>query len=339
MEEIDFVLAWVDGSDPNWIENKEKYQNKDNSPIDDANADCRYRADSELLRMWFRSVERFAPWVNKIHFVTCGQKPDWLNENHPKLNLVNHLDFIPEIYLPTFNSCTIEMNFHRIEGLAEQFVYFNDDMFLVQAVSKDFFFKDDKPVLSADLRYPKYVNYNNISRQTFNDYCIVNRSFNIRKSIWKNRKKWFNFKELGIKRTRQNLVCYIANKTLPVWNYGHLALPHLKSTFHEIWEQVGEVMDSSCKNRFRSDDQVNQWLCCAWNQAKGSFYPALSSNLGARFSVKADMITMLTDSIYKQTYPQICLNDSMDNTAPDLFQEQIIMAFRSILPNKSTFEE
>ena len=79
------------------------------------------------------------------------------------------------------------MNFHRIEGLAEQFVYFNDDMFLVQAVSKDFFFKDDKPVLSADLRYPKYVNYNNISRQTFNDYCIVNRSFNIRKSIWKNR--------------------------------------------------------------------------------------------------------------------------------------------------------
>lgn len=67
------------------------------------------------LKYWFRGVEKYAPWVHKIYFVTCGQKPDWLNENHDKLVLVNHEDYIPHEYLPTFSSHTIELNFHRIK--------------------------------------------------------------------------------------------------------------------------------------------------------------------------------------------------------------------------------
>ena len=59
---------------------------------------------------------------------------EWLNTKHPKLNIVCHEDFIPQKFLPTFNSHTIEWNFHRIPGLTEQFVYFNDDMFLLKPV-------------------------------------------------------------------------------------------------------------------------------------------------------------------------------------------------------------
>ena len=39
--------------------------------------------------------------------------------------------FIPNNFLPTFNSCTIEMFIGNIKGLSEYFIYGNDDMFFV----------------------------------------------------------------------------------------------------------------------------------------------------------------------------------------------------------------
>lgn len=123
--DIDFVIPWVDGSDLEWRKSKNKYSGKIDEPVDIT--DARYR-DWDILKYWFRGVEKYAPWVHKIYFVTCGQKPDWLNENHDKLVLVNHEDYIPHEYLPTFSSHTIELNFHRIKNLSEHFVYFNDDV-------------------------------------------------------------------------------------------------------------------------------------------------------------------------------------------------------------------
>ena len=191
METIDFVIPWVDGEDSQWKAERKKYEkaflptgfisDKEVSS-NGANDDCRYR-DFGLLRYWFRSVESFAPWVNKVYFITCGQRPDWLNIHHPKIVCLNHSDYIPEQYLPTFNSNTIELNLHRIDSLSERFVLFNDDVFLLQPVAPDFFFRDGKPVLMADLRYPGNVGYNNWSRVMFNDYCVLHRSFDMRKAI------------------------------------------------------------------------------------------------------------------------------------------------------------
>ena len=114
--EIDFVLTWVDGADPEW--QKEKYARMLKlgviSEADDRTE--RYR-DWGILPYWFRGVEKFAPWVRTIHFVTYGHLPAWMNVNHPKLHIVNHSDYIPYKYLPTFNSHTIEWNFHKISGL------------------------------------------------------------------------------------------------------------------------------------------------------------------------------------------------------------------------------
>ncbi|WP_331836427.1 hypothetical protein [Erysipelothrix piscisicarius] len=74
-------------------------------------------------------------WVNNVYLITYGHLPDFLNVDHPKLKIINHTDYIPSDYLPTFSSHTIELNMHRIEGLSEHFVYFNDDMFLNQPMS------------------------------------------------------------------------------------------------------------------------------------------------------------------------------------------------------------
>lgn len=75
-QEIDFVIAWVDGNDPEWRKEKQKYLAEflgEEALIDQG--DYRYR-DWDILHYWFRAVEKYAPWVRKIHFVTCGQIPD-----------------------------------------------------------------------------------------------------------------------------------------------------------------------------------------------------------------------------------------------------------------------
>lgn len=137
---IDFAITWVDGADPEWRSERAKC-----SPASDEDGSERRYRDWDLLRYWFRGVEKFAPWVRKIHFITWGHLPEWLNTENPKLHIVKHEDYIPNEFLPTFNSCTIELYLDRIEGLAEHFVYFNDDVFLTAQAKPEMFFSDGKP--------------------------------------------------------------------------------------------------------------------------------------------------------------------------------------------------
>src|SRR5699024_9785954 len=125
---------------PEW--QKEKMLYDESNKGDKRN--IRFR-DWDNLQYWFRGVEKYAPWVNKIHFVTWGHIPEWLNTNNPKLNIVKHEDFLEERNLPVFNSRAIEINLHRIPNLAEKFVYFNDDMFITKPVKKKDFFENQLP--------------------------------------------------------------------------------------------------------------------------------------------------------------------------------------------------
>ena len=87
--DIDFVVSWVDMNDPEWKKSFAKAKGTiDNSQ--NQYSEARFR-DYGFLKYWFRGVEKFAPWVRKVHFVTCGQKPEWLDTSNPKLNLVNQI--------------------------------------------------------------------------------------------------------------------------------------------------------------------------------------------------------------------------------------------------------
>ena len=108
---IDFIVTWVDSNDPEWIKSYNYYRPE--KPITDS---ARFR-NWDIFRYWFRAVERYAPWVNKVFLVTNGRFPDWINPECKKLVLVKHSDYIPKKYLPTFNSNTIELNFGRIKEL------------------------------------------------------------------------------------------------------------------------------------------------------------------------------------------------------------------------------
>ncbi|BAL92258.1 hypothetical protein AMIS_70380 [Actinoplanes missouriensis 431] len=140
---IDVVYTWVDGDDPAW--QRRKARALDANPWvagvnPQATNDSRYTSRDEL-RYSLRSLHCFAPWVRRIFLVTDDQAPDWLDRDHPRITLVSHREIFGDTgTLPTFNSQAIESRLHRIPGLAEHFLYLNDDVILGRPVTPDLFF-------------------------------------------------------------------------------------------------------------------------------------------------------------------------------------------------------
>ncbi|KAH9260901.1 hypothetical protein BASA82_001084, partial [Batrachochytrium salamandrivorans] len=98
--------------------------------------------DHGELKYSLRSLEKFAPWVNRVFLVTNGQIPDWLNTS--RVTVIPHDDFFPPADLPTFSSPAIEANLFRIKKLSNRFLYFNDDMFLASPVTLEDFVANHK---------------------------------------------------------------------------------------------------------------------------------------------------------------------------------------------------
>ncbi|WP_171967995.1 Stealth CR1 domain-containing protein, partial [Streptococcus salivarius] len=94
-EKIDIVVLWVDGSDPEFIREKQAVIGQVADLDQEIDGEQRYR-DYGIFNYWFRMIEKHAPWVNHVYLVTNGQKPEWLNLEHPKLKLVTHKEFIPK---------------------------------------------------------------------------------------------------------------------------------------------------------------------------------------------------------------------------------------------------
>jgi glycosyltransferase involved in cell wall biosynthesis len=138
---IDVVYTWVDGDDPAWRAKKsDTLEALGLPPIAAAGADARFSSRDEL-KYSLRSIELFAPWVRKIWLVTDDQTPSWLDTEHPRVQVVSHKElFRDPAALPTFNSHAIESQLHHIDGLAEHFLYFNDDFFLGRPLQPSMFF-------------------------------------------------------------------------------------------------------------------------------------------------------------------------------------------------------
>ena len=341
MDKIDFVQTWVDGGDVAWRKSRGDYeaQATDMSRTDaDANAESRYR-DNGLLKYWFRAVEKFTPWVNRIFLVTCGQKPGWLNEECPRLCFVEHRDYIPAEWLPTFHSNTIELNLHRLAGLSERFVLFNDDIFPVRPLPPEFFFRGGLPVVSCDLGIPSWLGNSNISRIAINNCGVLKHNFDVEGCVWRNWRKFFDVAALGPVRAAKNFASIAVNRTMIQGCFGHIALPHLKSTIEEIWRVRPDVMERTSRHRFRADDCVNHWLAAAWNLAAGRFYPGNERRMGAHLALSAENLGNVTAAIRGQAYPQICLSDKYAEADMETCFRAVGEAFEELLPEKSAFEK
>ena len=129
---VDVVFTWVNGADPAWRADFERWVTVRPTDIGpDACHPARYRDNGEL-RFALRSVWRYARWVRHIHVVSAGHTPAWLRADDERIRLVSHEQICGPTDLPTFNSHAIEARLHHTPGLAEHFIYLNDDVFFAQ---------------------------------------------------------------------------------------------------------------------------------------------------------------------------------------------------------------
>lgn len=137
---IDLVYTWVDGSDPAWRERRDAALHARGEGLParhDSAVDASRFLNSDELRFSLRSVHRYVNWVRRIYIVTDQQVPSWLVREDPRIRIVDHRDLLGG---SRFNSHAIESALHRIPGLAEHYLYLNDDVLFGRiAYPSDFF--------------------------------------------------------------------------------------------------------------------------------------------------------------------------------------------------------
>lgn len=325
--EIDLVIPWVDGADEAWLAEKQCVT----GAAPDGGV-VRFR-DWDNLQYLFRGIETFLPFIRKVHFVTWGHLPPWMNTECEKLHIVNHRDYIPAEYLPTFNSNTIELNFHRIDGLAEQFICANDDMFFLQPLTPDFFFRDGMPVDACVEEAHQFFS-GSIDHIIGNNLAAINRHFPKKETVRRLRRQWYSPKlKKGLLKNlyMSPFACFTG------FHNPHIPFAYCKSTFETVWKAESNALDGTCRHRTRSVEDVNHWLCRYWQFVTGNFIPD-GVNRGCFFSIGRDDAA-IEAAITKQQYPMICLNDDDPNIEFESAKETLKQLFEQVLPNKSAFEK
>lgn len=336
---IDFVVMWVDGNDPSWQKKMRLYKG-----TDEQLSGTRYR-DWDIFRYWFRSVEKYAPWVHHIYLITDNQKPSWLNPNHPKLSIVDHKDFIPTEFLPTFNSHTIELNIHRIQGLSEYFIAFNDDMFINASIDPEYYFKKGLPCdatlehIFSGREYSRTNGGWGISIVEFCNIQVLNAHFNRYKVVSNNKMRWYG-KYLGFKYRLQAYTLKWFHRD----EFQHFFTPHneksfLKSIFEECWKKETNMLLTSC-TRFRENVSLNIYFIRLWQLAKNLFFPTEILSKRKVIQINYNTLPQLKELLLDSNIKSLCINDSADCTYEDyqILKPKIIELFENKLPEKSSFE-
>ena len=317
-------------SDPEWLEEFSRYRYDKNNTKNGV-SEARFR-DNGFLRYWFRGVEKFAPWVRKIHFIVNGRTPEWLDTSNPKLHIVRHADFIPKEFLPTFNSVVIERYMHKIPGLSDHFVYFNDDFYIINHLPVERFFLNGLPRDIAVMDYnPSWSQW---YKRIKNNIRIINRHYSKKKvmDLW--HEKWFN-KCYGFK-ARWNYILWFYDKFITL-RVPHNAQPYLKLTFEEVWAAAGKELTETSVNKFRALTDYTPELFRTWQICRGNFEP-YNTYCDTKMFPLMVRPKQAIKAIYEQKYKLICLNDNVHIRNYDTVIGNLRAAFESILPEKSTFE-
>lgn len=329
MDKIDFVVTWVDGADKRWQKKRAQYVADSESEAGMSSAKA-YR-DWGTFKYWFRGVESFAPWVNKVYLVTDDQVPPWLDLGHEKLEVIDHTDIIDTKYLPVFNSNAIEMNLHKIKGLSENFVYFNDDLYLTAPVAKTDFFSQGLPVDMAVLS-PIIPEKNGTANFQVNNMEIINSYFS-RREIKK------NGRVLSLKYGKNLIRTLLQLPSKHVCGYfePHLPLNFQKQTFETLWQKEPEIITQTVASKFRAKTNVNLWLFRDWQLATGRFVPTNTDKLGKLYSLDGDNTQVFSD-LENGRHKVMCLNDGFEVNDFAKQRELLLASFAKRFPKKSSFE-
>ena len=309
---IDVVYTWVDGDDPAWLARKSAVlEQLGYPPVDAAASDARFRSRDEL-RFSMRSLAMFAPWVRKIFLLTDDQTPSWLDVDHPRIQVVSHKEvFDNRGLLPTFNSHAIETQLHRIEGLSENFLYFNDDVFLGRPLQPQSFFSANGT--SLFFQSPTAVPLTPITADDD-----------------------FNF---AAGKNNRELIRQAFGRTI---THAFLHTPHplRVSVLRDIDERFPEAIAATARNQLRSADDV------AVPSALHHYYGYLTGR-SARGSLRVAYVDLgdvaqhprLTQILTSRGFDVFCLNDSHHGLVSAAERAQVAQVFlENYFPVASEFE-
>lgn len=239
---IDAVITWVDGDDPAHRAKRMKYGNTAMFKVDDIAGDTRFSSIGEILYC-VASLNRFAPWLNKIYIVTDEQDPkvdtfikQHFPEKHIPVEIVDHKTIFKgyEECLPTFNSISIESMTWRIPGLSERYIEFNDDLILAAPTTPEDFFTPDGKVICYGKIYSSLL-------------VRVSRMFKYRKE---------GGKKVTFKETMINAASLLRKYLFFIKMY-HTPKALLKSVYEEYFNEHPEHLAKNISHRFRDHTQYN----------------------------------------------------------------------------------
>ncbi len=312
---IDIVYLWVDGSDPKWLSIKNKYSKVHQTEtifIGDACIDSRF-SDHEELKYSLRSLVKFAPFFNHIYIITMDQYPKWLLD-HPKITIVDHQAVFnhPED-LPTFNSQAIESQIHRIPGLAEHFIYFNDDVLLGKRVSPYDFFKEDGKI-----------------NVLFEKGFTVSSSPEVQATMY--RKAWVN----------SNLLLDTYFISEPRRRLSHAPFALRKSLIQEVECLFPCVFTCNSAHKFRSDQDFNLtngllqyiWLYQGYVEKGNLSNKMISLYSNERFAESKEAL----DSFLVDPLHTLCIQDCTSEDCIEI-SEYLKNFFETLLPDAAPWEK
>ena len=293
---MDVVITYVDGNDPVWKQDYEKYTDV---PV----MQKRFR-DWGTLKYLLRGVETRMPFIRNVYLVVshASQVPQWADTSN--LKIVLHKDIIPEEFLPTFNCNPIEMHLHRIPGLDEEFLYFNDDMFPVGDCRREDFFREGKAVIG---------------------YTAHLFASGMYKKICRNSDRLAR-KVLGMKPS-----CFFTRPQ-------HICSPMLKSECEEVYQRAKDEVLKTTAGKVRTEKDLNQYLFLDYMNYKGLVIREKISN--KHFSVAVASAGKLRSFLLNPTRNLVCINDvRLSENRYDTLRTAIHESFEAAFPNKSKYEK
>ncbi len=301
MEAIDVVITYVNGLDSVW---QEQYVATTNKPV----LEKRYR-DWGFLPYQLRGIATFMPFVRNVYLVvsTASQVPAWIDTDN--VHVVLHEDIIPAAYLPTFNSGTIELYLHRIEGLSNQYIYFNDDIFPLDNLTPDIFFKDNK-VCTHIARH--WLACNNYKKRV---------------------------------RVQDRLAQYVAYKsgkqvqssTCSFIRPQHTCTPMLRDANREALS-IGDEKITSSISSLRTTTNPNQYFYTDYLYYTGQVVNCRIPTKHCSMAIYS--AGTIARHILHPLRSLVCINDvSMSDSKQALMQATLLAAFQQRLPEKSRFEK
>lgn len=339
--DIDVVIPWVDDSDAAWREARAQYLSDFSEPTEHLS---HYFRNWDTLRYVLRGIETYMPWVRQVHILTCGQVPAWLNTAHPKLRLHTHADFFSsDSALPVFSCNPIEMNLMNIPGLAERFIYFNDDTLVMKPVPPERFFLNGLPVdyLVLDLPRGGWL-YDRIRiKDTYADICknsirLLNGIYPLHKLFRQHKDLVYHasYKPLDLLRNR-----LLHSIGLYKWiKVNHHPQAMLLSNLKKCRELFPAEMTRTAQTRFRAHTDLNQYLYRNMALMSGNFHPHFYDDAFCMVLSGVKRYQKERRALEERTF--VCANDSpfLSETEYPELKRLVEDDLNRLFPKKSTFE-